>query len=551
MISWLQRTFQQHFRVIFAFLLVAMVIPFIFTIGSTPGIGRADHTAANREFFGHNLNSQAEYKEIAATAQFSATLQYGGGIPAEQLEAYMVQRETALHLADQLHLPAATPEDVTDFIQHLRVFMGPDGQFDNARYEAFRASLKPGTGLTQDFIYRVLAEDVRIARVSRLLAGPGFVLPSDIEAELKQADTTWTIETGSVDYATFDPGLTVTEAEVGKFFADNTFRYTIAPKVEADAVVFPSAEYAATIKVDAAEVRKYYDAHPSAFPKPTPAKGAAPAKLDPVADYAAVEPQVRQALVIELGHRAAVKAASDLAYSIYDGKVTAAGLDGFLASRGAKLLHLAPFTEEAGPAELPNSLEVAKAAFELSASHFYSEGISTKGGAVVLFWRNSLPSRTPTLAEVHDKARADALDAKKRALFNDFGRRLQVATALGLKAGKTFEQAATAAASPEKLAFKTYPPFTLRSQPKDVDPAVLGLLDGLQKGAVSAMDSTANDRGVIAYAVDKRLPDLSPANPRYLALRAQMAARFAQTTASAELREVADAEFARTQVTAK
>ena len=57
MISWIQRTFQHHFRLIFAILLVGMVIPFIFTIGSTPGIGRADRSAAGRDFFGHNLLS--------------------------------------------------------------------------------------------------------------------------------------------------------------------------------------------------------------------------------------------------------------------------------------------------------------------------------------------------------------------------------------------------------------------------------------------------------------------------------------------------------------
>jgi len=550
MISWIQRTFQRHFRLIFFFLLVAMVIPFIFTIGSTPGIGRAEHAPTDREFFGHNLMSQAEYRQLSQDAQLSAELQYGN-INPEQIEAFVVQRETALHLADELHLPQPTPEDLTDFIKHLRVFAGPDGQFDSARYESFRSSLKPGAGLNQETVTRVLADDARIAKVSRLLAGPGFVLPSDISDMLQRGDTTWTLESGTIDYAGFGSGLTVTEPEIAKFFADNTFRYTVSPRVEADAVVFPSAVYAAAAKADEADVRKFYDANPARFPKPTLAKGAPVVKSDPAADYAAVQPQVRQALLIELGHRAAVKAASDLAYALYEGKITPANVGAFLASHNLKPIHLAPFTEEAGPAELPGSPEIAKAAFELSATRFYSEGISTNGGAVVLFWKNSLPARNPTLAEVHDKAKADALDSKKRQAFNDFGRRLQAATQLGLKAGKTFEQAATAAASPEKVTFKTYPPFTLRQPPKEVDQAIFGLLDGLSKGGVSAMDSTANDRGVIVYAADKKLPDLTASNPRYLELRGQLAASYARATGSAELREVADNEFERTQLKEK
>ena len=41
MISWIQRSFQQHFRIIFGILLAVTIISFIFTIGASPGIGRA------------------------------------------------------------------------------------------------------------------------------------------------------------------------------------------------------------------------------------------------------------------------------------------------------------------------------------------------------------------------------------------------------------------------------------------------------------------------------------------------------------------------------
>jgi peptidyl-prolyl cis-trans isomerase D len=67
MISWIQRSFQHHFRLIFALLLIGMVVPFIFTIGSTPGIGRADHTSVTRDFFGHNLASLEDDSVIRKT----------------------------------------------------------------------------------------------------------------------------------------------------------------------------------------------------------------------------------------------------------------------------------------------------------------------------------------------------------------------------------------------------------------------------------------------------------------------------------------------------
>ena len=40
MISWIQRTFQQHFKAVFLVLLVLTIISFVFTIGAGAGIGR-------------------------------------------------------------------------------------------------------------------------------------------------------------------------------------------------------------------------------------------------------------------------------------------------------------------------------------------------------------------------------------------------------------------------------------------------------------------------------------------------------------------------------
>jgi len=50
MISWIQRTFQQHFKTVFAVLLGLIIISFVFTIGAAPGIGRADRATLKREF---------------------------------------------------------------------------------------------------------------------------------------------------------------------------------------------------------------------------------------------------------------------------------------------------------------------------------------------------------------------------------------------------------------------------------------------------------------------------------------------------------------------
>lgn len=546
MISWIQRTFQHHFRLIFGVLLVGMVIPFIFTIGSTPGIGRAERTSASREFFGHNLLSQEQNRTLMEDTRLSAEMQYGTtNVSQEQLQYYMYQRVASQHIADQLHLPPPTTAEITEFIKRLRIFAGSDGQFDVTRYDAFRSSLSKGGGVTEADIARVISDDARMNKVGHLIAGPGYVVPADVKEVLAKGDTIWTVSTATTEYAAFAPDIKLTDVEISKYLSDNSFRYTVPPRVVVEYVAFPATSYTAGINPTEAEVRDFYDSNPGRFPKPAPAKGSIAAKPDPVADYAAVQPQVRMALITEIARRAAVKAASDLAYALYDGKVTHANVDGFLASRGLKTENLLPFTSESGPAELGGSRDIAAAAFELNSDRFYSEGIPTQTGAVVLIWKDSLPSREPALAEIRAKVIADATDNQKRIRFAEFGRSLKAGIERRLKSGDSFEKAAGQSAGSVKVDVKTYPPFMLRTQPKDVDPAVFQALDGLDKGSVSDMEATG-DKGVLVYAADKKAPALDESNPRYAQVKAQLAASFATADETSITREFVDDELKRT-----
>jgi peptidyl-prolyl cis-trans isomerase D len=549
MISWIQRTFQHHFRLIFAVLLVGMVIPFIFTIGSTPGIGRAERSAAGREFFGHNLLSPSQTQALMNDTRLSAELQYTSNVSAEQLQYYMFQRVAARHLADELHLPAPSSEDITAFIKTLHIFAGPDGQFDVTHYNAFRNSLKASSSVTEGDILRVISDDVRMIKLQRLMAGPGYVMPGDIKDILLRGDTTWTISTVTADYAAYSPDTKPTEADISKFFTDNSFRYTVAPRVVVDCVPFPAEDFKAGIAPSDAELRAYYDANPSKFPKPAAAKAPA-AKADPDADYAKVKPVVQEMLTLDLAKSKAVKAASDLAYALYEGKVTRASLDSFLAGRNLKAQVLAPFTAEAGPSEFPGSREIATAAFELNADRFYSEGIPSPAGAVVLIWKELLPSHLPALHEIRDRVVADATDNQKRIRFVEFGRSLKAGIERRLKAGEPFDKAAQEAAGSAKVTVKSYPPFKLRDQPKDVDETVFGLMDRLDKGSVSDMEATA-DKGLLVYAADKKPPVANESNPLYAQVKAQLAESFARTDTTSSLREIVDAELKRTDRTVK
>lgn len=550
MISWIQRTFQQHFKIVFGVILTVTVLSFVFTIGSTPGIGRADHREVTQYFFGHNLASQEEKDRIGEDARMSATLRYAGAVGADQMQFYAFQRLAALHIADEMHLPATTPAELTDFIQSLRMFQGQDGRFDASRYDAFRTSVKSGRNTTEGDIVRVLSEDVRANKVEAYLGGPGYILPRGVVEVLFKSDTSWTLSTATIDYATYDPGTKPTEAEISKFFTDNTFRYTIPPMISADCVEFAATDFVPQVALTDADVRSFYFANPGRFPK-AKAPDAPSVKPDAAGDFAAVQPQVRAALLMEKAKQLAIKAASDVAYALYDGKVArGAQLDSFLASHKLKAAPLAPFSLEAGPAELGGSREVSTAAFELNAARYYSEGIPTPTGAVVLIWKESIPSREPLLAEVRAKVLADAAENAKRKSFIELGQRLKGALERRIKDGEPFDKAVAAAAGPVKVAVKGYPPFTLRTQPPGLDPSVFSTLDTLTKGGVSDMQAT-EDKGVFVYAADKKVPAPDPTNPRLAQISQQLAMTYARTDSVGILGDVVDREVKRMEASAK
>lgn len=553
MISWIQKTFQQHFRIIFLVLLVLVIISFVFTIGASPGLGNAGNKALNRPFFGLNLGSKEDNARVFRDASISVNLQVGYmALNESQMQNYGLQRHAALYLANELRVPGPSGVEMTDFVKTLRAFAGPDGKFDATRYAQFRDSLKLDTSLTEADVARVLADDFRYDRVQKLLSGPGYVMASDVQQQLARADTSWTVSIATADYAKFAPAINATEAELSKFFEENAFRYEIPPQVRVRAVEFPAMNFVNQVKVDEAAVRAYYDANPARFPKPaTPSADGKPAIQLPSttgsdADYAIVRPQVEASLTLERARALSAKAASALTLALYEGKVPKANVDTFLAGRQLTAKSVPPFSRNEAAAEIGASPELASEAFKLNANRYFSDALPTAAGNVVLLWEELLPTRQPMFADVRAKVLADFTENEKRKRFVDVGKTARALIESRLKAGDSFEKAVESAGATTSLSFttKAVPAFTRREPPADLDGAVAGTLESLDKGAVSDMILTGA-QGVIVHVADKKLPVTDESNPRFVETRDQLSRLIASRNAGDYLSDLVEKELAK------
>ncbi len=556
MISWIQRTFQQHFRAVFAVLLAVTIISFIFTIGNIPGIGRAGPRTYSQFFFGHDLSKQGVSESMTGDAALSVQLQAGYmAADSSQLQEYGLQRTAALALAEQLKYPAPTRDELASYIRGLRAFAGPDGQFDANRYAAYRDSIKASNRGAEADVSRVLNDDVRISQLQHLLGGPGYVLPGEVRAQLARADASWTIAVATADFADFKPQIPVTDDALKRYYDEKSFNYTVPPRVGVDYVEYRTSDFLGAVTLTPAEVRAYYDENPLRFPRPVEPKAGADKKAgapdaakpsNPDADFAAVRAQVEQALREQRAARLAANAAADLTVAVYEQKLQphTPAFDKFLADSKLTLKSVPPFEAGAVPSGLDWDSQIIGQAQKLSQDRPVSDALPKADGSLVLFWRETLPSYQPALAQVRDRATADYRENERQSLFVAMGPTIRAQIEARLKAGDSFEKAAAAVTGLVKLAVKDYPAFVRRQPPKELGSPVLSALERLNQGQVSDLIPAA-DAGCFVYVREKKDPDMAETSPKFMATYAQLAQLDAGLSENLILREVVADELKR------
>lgn len=546
MISWIQVTFEKHTKVFLAFLLIAITIPFVFTIGAAPGIGHGERTITKREFFGHNLINPGNARRLSLDAQVSILLRVGYMMPMNgaQLQDYALQRTASLALADRYRIPQPSAAERSKFLASLRIFQDEKGQFDTLRYNEFRDKVRKNQAeISEADVARVLGEECRIQHLDTLLAGPGYVAPVEVANEVALGSTRWTLRVAAFDLATYNPAIKPGEDVLLKFFEDNAAAFEIPERINADYVTFAAADFAANDPLSDDDVVAFFEANKQRFA--TPAAEGKPA-VEPV--LATVRPQVEAAMRATLAARRAASAASDFAYELYEQKVAkdSPAVDALVAKYKGRRATAPLFTRQAPPAGLPWTRQIVEAAFQLDDSRFFSDALPLGNDQLVLLWHETFPKTKPSLNEV----RADVLAAytanEKSAQLQRSGAAWKAALETKLAAGAKFEDAIASLPGAPASEVKSYGPFT-RRQPAEGLPGAVGAgLEHFAAGSVS--DLLVDDtHAYLVQVVEKKLPAIDPAAPEYTQTALQLSAAAAAASRSLTLDHLVSAELARTE----
>lgn len=543
MISWIQKYFQKHFRLVFFLILVAVGLPMIVIYSQSSGIGQGGSIKSlERPFFGINLGNQEQTRRVFTDGELSGYLRAGySALQGGQLQQYSLQRIAGLALADELHLPIPTPAQVAKYVPTLRAFQNQDGQFDQSTYTRFADSLKTGGQLTSTDVNRVLRDDTRLEALAKLVGGPGYVLPTDVQQQLSRIDSIWTVQVASLDYPTFNPAIKPTEEDLKKFHDENSFRYDVPARPRLSYVEFKAADFVPPNAPTEEELRAYYNANISRFPVPAEPNKKEVTLPDAVTDnFPKVRDQVETSIRQLASRRIAAQVANDFTIALFERKFSANSpeLAAFLTSQHRQPVALTPFAPDHPPADKPWLGGQADAIAKLSKNRFFSDALTTPDGLIVLLWQESLPAYTPLFAEVRDRVLSDYSENEKRRLFIARGNALKTQLQSAASTPTGFAEKAAA----EKLVVKSYANFTLRQPPQDLPQPALATLSRLESGQVSDLVGLG-EQGLLVYAQEKKVPDLSPANPHYGEIQTQLMAFIASSNENSYLGELVEQEL--------
>jgi len=546
MISWIQKYFQKHFRLVFLAVLIAIGLPMVVIYSSSgSGAGAGDIKVLERPFFHVNLANQEQARRVFSDGELSGYLRAGyGALQGGQLQQYSLQRVAGLALADELHLPLPSAADVAKYVPTLRAFQNQQGQFDQSIYTRFADSLKAGSPVTAADVNRVLRDDVRLESLTRIVGGPGYVLPPEVKMQLSRADSTWTVQVAALDYAAFSPEFTPTEEKLRKFHEEYSFRYDVPARPRLSYVEFKVAEFTPPGAPSEAELRAFYNNNIASFPVPAEAdKKDAALPATATDNFPKVRDQVETALRSLASRRVATQAASELTVALYERKLVANSpeLTAFLTNSHRAPVALAPFAPDLPPADKPWLANYAEAIARLSRERYFSDPLATPDGVVVLLWQESLPAYKPLYTDVRERVAADFRESEKRRLFVEHGNALKARLQAAAKTPAGF----AAQAASDKLEVKSYANFTLRQPPEDLPQPALAALARLESGQVSDLIGLG-DKGLLVYAQERKQPDLSTANPRYAEIQGQLMTFIANNNENSYLGDMVEQELKKT-----
>lgn len=452
----LLRRFQQPLMIIVTIL---VIIAFVWLFNSTNP--QFNQMGANRvgSIYGRDIR-QVEFVRNARKfdiardlGQFELLQSLAGGATTldQATENFVWNTMIVRHEADRLGI-TPTEQDIEKFVRTMAPFQ-TNGAFDSTRYVAFVQNALSPRGFTEDQLFEIIGDALRVQRIKEVLGATTPTTRSEVRALYEIRNQKTDLSLVRLKLEDFQAAVQLSEEDLQKAFEERKDSLTTEEKRKVKYVGFLLSEeqQALTGKARVEAMEKLADkAQEFAIAMTEPG-----AKFDEVAQRFEVTPASTP-----------------------------------------------EFTIQESPKELGSSPEIAHAAFQLTKEQPHTDALSGEQGYYVLELEEILAKRPLTFEEAKPKLEEELKHDRAQEALNLRATELRNKIDAELKAGKPFAEAAQAAgATAEK-----FPAFSLAQPSYDQPDAneIISHSADLKVGDLSGIIPTTT--GDVIIHIDRREP---------------------------------------------
>lgn len=521
MIAWLQKVLQRHYKWLFIGLLGIIIISFVFTIGSSPGISTGKGIKA-KKYYGYNLGDKQTIQQLFLAANISSLTNTGQTLSNDYLaQNQALVRPPLLFLAEKLQLPNPSETAFAQYLQKRPIFLNKEGQFDPKLYEQFITYVKSNPALQEGRVREVVTEDYKIDEVLKTLMSPGYFLPYEAVLVFQIQNTRWSLDVAVADLSPKESAIDANENDIETYYNEHSETFRQPERLKLSYVQFQKKNFTQALRNPSdAELEAFYQNNPSLFAKED-------GKI-PTFSEVGKEALLKKHKQAQAG-QLALEAANNLIYELYEHNI-AYGSQAFselLSKNNIKLQHFEPLSAEAIAQEKEVTREILREAFKLDKTHYYSSPTPTNNDVYVIFYEDKLPSQVLPFEEIKEKVKKSYLVVQTQKAKLKQIRQLEDAILKGQAKGQSFSDIAKV----NGLTIRSYNDLLLQKLPEDFPQAILGQLITLTQGKTTTF-VTSDDKGFIAYVNKKTVPTVNVNSDEYKTLQKQLAAF--NSTASAD-----------------
>lgn len=439
MITWIQLVLQKHHKSVFSVLLVAIVIAFVFTIGSVPFFGDSYGGGArqNKEFYGFDFSNEAVVNNLQNAVYYEIIMSGQQPQSQEQFTQLMLRQAYARYLAEKLGMLQVSQAELDAYIQESPLFAGKDGKFDANAFKKFVAERLASGRMTEEYLSEILSQNALVAKVVKLLGGPGYMPKFEIEHEYAQMYGKWDFNMAVLSMDSFKPEIKPSAEVLQKYFKDNIEAYRVGEGVVLETVFIPSTNFAKESNPTEAEMVSYFATNSAKYETTKEGKTIKPKLAD-------VKAQVRADMVETNSLVKATHFAEELVLKIYDAEAKKGSAEfKKILSEAKVVLKKSPQirkTDSAMPKDIPTQVVVE--GLKLDDNRFYTDPIQAGDGVWVAFLSEKLSSYLPKYEDVKAKVLENYIASEKSRLFNERANTLAKALAKAVAEKKSFASVA-------------------------------------------------------------------------------------------------------------